>query len=75
MVEGKGFKLGSVGNSSSTFTDSVVMFQRGHGMEAHKVSNQLEISKVQLMSGEIESVSEGANVAVIVGEDNAAAAG
>lgn len=74
-VEGKGFKLGPVGNSKSTFTASVVMFKSGHGTEAHTVAKQLDISKVQSMNGEIETASEGANVAVIVGEDNAAAAG
>ena len=74
-VEGKGFKLGAVTNSSSSFADSVVMFKRGHKPEAKVVAKQLGISELQLMSGEIESVSAGANVAVIVGEDNAAAAG
>ena len=74
-VEGKGFKLGAVSNSSSSFADSVVMFQRGHAPEARKVAKQLGIAKLQLMNGEIESVSAGAGVAVIVGEDNASAAG
>jgi hypothetical protein len=73
-VEGKGFKLGAVTNSSSSFANSVVMFKRGHAAEARKVAKQLQISKLELMSGEIESVSAGANVAVVVGEDNAAAA-
>jgi hypothetical protein len=74
-VEGKGFKLGAVTNSSSSFSASVVMFKRGHKPEAKVVSRQLGISELQLMSEEIESVAAGANVAVIVGEDNAAAAG
>jgi hypothetical protein len=74
-VEGKGFKLGAVTNSSSSFSESVVMFKRGHKPEADKVAKQLGIGKRQLMSSEIESVSAGANVTVIVGEDNAAAAG
>jgi len=73
-VEGKGFDLGAVTNSSSSFSDSVVMFKRGHKPEAQKVAKQLQIKKLQLMSGEIESVSAGAAVAVIVGEDNAEAA-
>jgi uncharacterized membrane protein len=73
-VEGKGFDLGAVTNSSSSFAESVVMFRRGHKMEARKVAKQLNISKLQLMSGEIESASAGADVAVIVGEDNAEAA-
>lgn len=70
-VEAKGFKLGAVTNSSSSFTDSVVMFKRGRKPEASKVAKQLQIKKLQLMSGEIESVSAGAPVAVVVGEDNA----
>jgi hypothetical protein len=73
-VEGKGFELGAVTNSSSSFSESIVMFKRGHKPEAQKVAKQLQIKKLQLMSGEIESVSAGAAVAVIVGEDNAEAA-
>jgi len=73
-VEGKGFDLGAVTNSSASFEESVVMFKRGHKSEARKVAKQLGIDKVQLMSGEIESASAGADVAVIVGEDNAEAA-
>lgn len=72
-VEGKGFDLGAVTNSSASFEESVVMFKRGHKTEARKVAKQLGIAKMQLMSGEIESVSAGADVAVIVGEDNAEA--
>jgi hypothetical protein len=70
-VEGKGFALGAVGNSTSSYTNSVVMFMPGHAREARKVASQLAISKLQTMSGEIEAVSAGANVAVVVGEDNA----
>jgi hypothetical protein len=73
-VEGKGFQLGAVTNSSSSFAESVVMFRRGHKPEAKKVSKALSIPKLELMSSEIETVSSGANVAVIVGEDNAASA-
>ena len=73
-VEEKGFELGAVTNSSSSFSDSVVMFERGHKTEAQKVAKQLGIKKLQLMNEEIESVSAGATVAVIVGEDNAEAA-
>jgi LytR cell envelope-related transcriptional attenuator len=74
-LEGKGFKLGAVTNSSSSFAESVVMFERGHKPEAREVARQLGISKLQLISGEIEAESAGASVAVIVGEDNAAATG
>lgn len=70
-VEEKGFQLGAVTNSSASFSESVVMFKRGRKPEASKVAKQLKIKKVQLMNGEIESVSAGAPVAVVVGEDNA----
>ena len=73
-VEGKGFDLGAVTNSSASFEQSVVMFKRGHEVEARKVAKQLGIGKLQLMSGEIEAASAGADVALIVGEDNAEAA-
>ncbi len=73
-VEGKGFDLGAVTNSSASFEQSVVMFKRGHKAEARKVAKQLGIGKTQLMSGEIEAASAGADVALIVGEDNAEAA-
>jgi LytR cell envelope-related transcriptional attenuator len=73
-VEGKGFELGAVTNSSSSFEESIVMFKPGHKMEARKVAKQMGISKLQPMNGEIESVSAGADVALIVGEDNAEAA-
>jgi hypothetical protein len=73
-VEGKGFSLGAVTNSSSSFAESVVMFRRGHKPEARKVAKQLSIQKTQMMNGEIEAVAAGADVAVIVGEDNAEAA-
>lgn len=74
MVEQKGFEKGAVGNSSSSFSDSVVMFTRGHEPEARRVAKALEIDKVQLMTAEVEGVAEGADVAVIAGEDNASAA-
>lgn len=70
-VEGKGFQLGAVTNSSTSFTDSVVMFDRGHAPEARRVAKALGISEVRLMTSDIESVSGGAPVSVIVGEDNA----
>jgi hypothetical protein len=74
-VARKGFKLGAVSNTDQSFATSVVMFERGHAPEARKVAKQLGISKLDLMSPEVKSASAGANVAVVVGEDNAAAAG
>jgi hypothetical protein len=75
MIEGKGFKLGAVGNSKSSFSSSVVMFKRGHAPEARRVAKQLGISQTELMNEEIASAAAGADVAVVVGEDNAETAG
>lgn len=75
MVERKGFELGAVTNSRSSFTDSVVMFSQGNGREAHRVATSLEISRVRPMNSEIASLSAGAPVAVVIGEDNASTAG
>ncbi len=74
-VERKGFQLGAVTNSATSFTDSVVMYNRGHAPEARRVAATLGISDVRLMSSEIASVSDGAPVSVIVGEDNASTSG
>lgn len=74
-VERAGFQLGAVTNSSTSFTESVVMFERGRAPEARRVGAALGISEVRLMTSEIASVSGGAPVSVIVGEDNASAAG
>lgn len=75
MVERKGYELGAVTNSRSSFSDSVVMFSQGNGREAHRVATSLEISRVRPMNSEIASLSAGAPVAVVIGEDNAATAG
>jgi hypothetical protein len=74
-VENKGFHLGAVSNTEQSFEASVVMFERGHAPEARKVAKQLGISQVDLMSSEVKSASAGANVAVVVGEDDATTAG
>jgi hypothetical protein len=72
-VERKGFQLGPVTNSSTSFTESVVMFERGHAPEARRVAKALDIPDVRLMTAEIAEASEGAAVAVVIGEDNASA--
>jgi hypothetical protein len=73
-IEEKGFEAGAVTNSSETYEDSVVMFKPGHEPEAKMVAKRISIPKVQPMSGEIIQVARKANVAVVVGEDNAEAA-
>lgn len=74
-VEGKGFGLGAVSNTEQPFETSVVMFERGHKPEAKKVAKQLGIADLELMDPEVKIAAAGADVAVVVGEDNAEAAG
>jgi len=70
-LEGKGFKVGVVTNSRNSFTESVVMFTRGHKPEAVKVGKGLGINKVRLMTPDIRGDSAGAMVSVVVGQDKA----
>jgi LytR cell envelope-related transcriptional attenuator len=74
-IEGKGFELGAVTNTTSTFEDSVVMFEPGAKPEAKVVARRLNIKKVEPMVAEVAEVSNEAKVSVVVGEDNAAAEG
>jgi hypothetical protein len=74
-AEAKGFEVGAITNTTSTFENSVVMFENGAAPEAKTVAKQLGINKVQLMTAEVSGVSNGAKVALVVGEDNAPAEG
>jgi len=74
-IEGKGFEVGAVTNSNSTFETSVVMFEAGSKPEAKEVAKELKFTKVQPMTAEIAEVSNNANVSVVVGEDNASTEG
>jgi hypothetical protein len=74
-VERKGFTLGAITNSPTSFSESVVMYGNGKAPEAHRVAKSLEISQVRPMTEDIEAVSAGAPVSVVVGEDNASSPG
>jgi LytR cell envelope-related transcriptional attenuator len=74
-IETKGFELGAVTNTNSTFEDSVVMFEPGAKPEAKVVAKRLNISKIEPMVAEVAEVSNEAKVSVVVGEDNATAEG
>jgi LytR cell envelope-related transcriptional attenuator len=74
-IEHHGFQLGAVTNSSSSFTESVVMFTPHSAREAHRVAAALGISRVRPMSSDISSAAGGAHVAVVVGEENASSTG
>ncbi|MBS1893362.1 MAG: LytR C-terminal domain-containing protein [Actinobacteria bacterium] len=74
-AEEKGFEVGAITNTTSTFENSVVMFANGAAPEAKTVAKQLQIHKVQPMTAEVSGVSNGAKVSVVVGEDNVPAEG
>ncbi len=74
-IERKGFKLGAVTNSASSYSRSVVMFRTGFRPEAEKVAKDLKIDRVRPMTSDIANVSAGASVSVVIGEDQAASAG
>jgi hypothetical protein len=75
QIESRGYQLGAVTNSDEPAESSVVMFTRGHKPEAKKVAKQLQIADVKMMTTDIKADSGEANVAVIIGEDDAAEAG
>jgi hypothetical protein len=74
-IEKKGFELGAVTNTNSTFEESVVMFEPGAKPEAKEVAERLKIENVEPMIPEVAEVSNEAKVSVVVGEDNAATEG
>jgi hypothetical protein len=74
-IEKKGFELGAVTNTNSTFEESVVMFEPGAKPEAKEVAERLGIKNVEPMIPEVAEVSNEAKVSVVVGEDNAPAEG
>jgi LytR cell envelope-related transcriptional attenuator len=74
-VEQRGYQLGPVTNSESSFEESVVMFKPRNGGAANTIADALEIPLVQPMTSEIAVLAAGAPVAVVIGEDNASSAG
>jgi LytR cell envelope-related transcriptional attenuator len=66
------YKVGPVGNTSTPFTTSVVMFDPTAGRECAPIIGQLVgIEKTQPMNNEIRQASEGDPVAVVLGDDKA----
>jgi LytR cell envelope-related transcriptional attenuator len=67
-----GYKVGPVGNTTTPFTTSVVMFDPTDGSQcAPVVGNVVGIAKTQPMNNEVRTASEGNPVAVILGDDKA----
>ena len=68
----QGYKVGPVGNTSTPFTTSVVMFDPTDGRQcAPVVGNVVGIAKTQAMNNEVRQASEGNPVAVVIGDDKA----
>jgi LytR cell envelope-related transcriptional attenuator len=70
------YKVGPVGNTSTPFPTSVVMYDasQAQGQPCASVIGQVVgISKSQAMSGEVRQAAEGDPVAVVLGDDKAGA--
>jgi LytR cell envelope-related transcriptional attenuator len=67
-----GYKVGPVGNTSTPFPTSVVMFDPADGRECGPIVGQVVgIQKSQPMSNEVRQAAEGDPVAVVIGDDKA----
>jgi hypothetical protein len=66
------YKVGPVGNTTTPFSTSVVMFDPTDGTQCAPIIGQLVgIEKTQPMNNEVRTASEGNPVAVVVGDDKA----
>jgi hypothetical protein len=74
-VKGSGYKLGEVADTQIDYQDSVVMYIPDHEPEAEVVANDLRKDLgsmgTEKMTSDVRPRARGANVAVIVGQDNA----
>jgi|SRR5215216_3746390 len=68
------YKVGPVGNTSTPFTSSVVMFDPAAGQACAPIVGQVVgIQKTQPMNNEVRQAAEGDPVAVVLGDDKAGA--
>ncbi len=78
FVEDAGWKVGEVGDAGS-FTASTVMFAEGAKSDAKELADdladQLGTVEVVAMTPEIEDAAKGAEMALVVGQDDQAIAG
>jgi LytR cell envelope-related transcriptional attenuator len=66
------YKVGPVGNTTTPFSTSVVMFDPTDGQQCAPIIGQIVgIDKTQPMNNEVRTASEGNPVAVVVGDDKA----
>ena len=70
----KQYKVGPVGNTSTPFVTSVVMFDASQGEPCAPIIGQIVgIQKTQPMDNEVRQAAEGDPVAVVLGDDKAGA--
>ena len=68
------YKVGPVGNTTTPFSTSVVMFDPTDGQECAPIIGQIVgIDKTQPMNNEVRTAAEGDAVAVVLGDDKAGA--
>lgn len=67
----KGYDVGPVSNTESPFEASTVMFAEGSQDCAPEVAPVVDIEATEPMDQEVRTISEGAQVAVVLGEDKA----
>ncbi len=66
------YKVGPVGNTSTPFTTSVVMFDPSAGRECAPIIGRIVgVQKTQPMNNEVRQTAEGDPVAVVLGDDKA----
>ena len=66
------YKVGPVGNTTTPFTTSVVMFDPSQGQECAPIIGEIVgVQKTQPMTNEVRQAAEGDPVAVVLGDDKA----
>ncbi|MBM3667794.1 MAG: LytR family transcriptional regulator [Actinobacteria bacterium] len=70
-LETKGYVVGPITNTESGFEASVLMFAKGAQQCAPEIGEVVGVQASEPMDSEIQGISEGADVAVVLGEDKA----
>ena len=69
QLKQKGYDVGPVGNTDSPFDTSSVMFDADSQPCAAEIAPVVGLTATSAMDPEIRGIAEGANVAVVLGED------
>lgn len=70
VLEDAGFGTGVVTDTPEPVTESIVMFSRGNRAAANQVGRTIGIDNVGLVEPDIDALSEGADVTVVIGTDH-----